>query len=73
MSAFEEFDKERREIDELLFKGYHVAAIREDLDGAKVTFVMGKPDKGQVTLLLLTADARKYIVTRYMEGKRANA
>ncbi|KGE20283.1 hypothetical protein [Paenibacillus wynnii] len=63
MAAYEEFAKEQQAIDQLLFKGYTIAGIQEDLDGATVKFVMGEPTKGVVYLQLLTADARKYVTT----------
>ncbi|MDQ0192322.1 hypothetical protein [Paenibacillus wynnii] len=63
MAAYEEFAKEQQAIDELLFKGYSIAGIQEDLDGAKVKFVRGEPAKSNVELVLLTADARKYVTT----------
>ena len=71
MSAFAEFDKEQRAIDGLLFKGYTVASITEDLDGARIKFVRGEPAKSEVELLLLTADARKYVTTLVVEQRAA--
>lgn len=41
MSAFTEYAKEQQEIDGLLFKGYTIASIQEDLDGARIKFVRG--------------------------------
>lgn len=63
MAAFEEYAKEQQAIDELLFKGYAISGIHEDLDGATVKFEMKEPAKGVVNLQLLTADARKYVTT----------
>ncbi|MEK4191128.1 hypothetical protein [Paenibacillus sp. FSL L8-0494] len=71
MSAFAEYAKEQQEIDGLLFKGYTIAGIQEDLDGARIKFVRGEPAKSSVELLLLTADARKYLTTLVVEGLRA--
>lgn len=71
MSAFAEFSKEQGEVDGLLFKGYSIANIQEDLDGARVKFVRGEPAKSAVELLLLTADARKYVTTLVVVGQRA--
>lgn len=62
MSAFAEFEEERRQIDSLLGQGYTVAGILEDLDGARVKFIRREPPAGApVELLLLTADARKHV------------
>lgn len=63
MAAYEEFLKEQKEVDDLLFKGYAIACIEESLDGAKVSFVRGEPAKSTIEVLLLTADARKYVTT----------
>ncbi|MEK3772446.1 hypothetical protein MKY14_28410 [Paenibacillus sp. FSL R5-0887] len=71
MSAFAEYAKEQQEIDGLLFKGYMIASIQEDLDGARIKFVRGEPAKSSVELLLLTADARKYVTTLVVAGLRA--
>lgn len=71
MSAFAEYAKEQQEIDELLFKGYTIASIQEDLDGARIKFVRGEPAKSTVELLLLTADARKYVTTLVVAELRA--
>lgn len=73
MSAFAEFDKEQQEIDGLLFKGYTIASVLEDLDGARIKFVRGEPAKSEVELLLLTADARKYVTTLLIVDQRAAA
>jgi len=71
MSAFTEYAKEQQEIDGLLFKGYTIASIQEDLDGARIKFVRGEPAKSSVELLLLTADARKYVTTLVVAELRA--
>ncbi|WP_339318460.1 hypothetical protein [Paenibacillus sp. FSL R10-2734] len=71
MSAFAEYAKEQQEIDGLLFKGYTITSILEDLDGARVTFVRGEPAKSSMELLLLTADARKYVTTVVIAGLMA--
>jgi len=70
MAAFEEFVKEQQAIDELLFKGYTIAGIQEDLDGANVKFVLEEPAKGVLNLQLLTADARKYVTTLLFSMKQ---
>ncbi|ASA24625.1 hypothetical protein [Paenibacillus donghaensis] len=72
MSAYEEFAKERQEVDELLFKGYRVAGILEDLDGAHITFARSEPAPAAVELLLLTADGRKYVTTVLLSGRAAD-
>lgn len=71
MSAYAEYAKEQQEIDGLLFKGYTIASIQEDLDGARIKFVRGEPAKSAIELLLLTADARKYVTTLVVAGVTA--
>ena len=73
MSAYEEFAKEQQEIDGLLFKGYTIASILEDLDGARIKFIRGEPAKSEVELMVLTADARKYVTTLVVVDQRAAA
>ncbi|WP_410512736.1 hypothetical protein PaeBR_22740 [Paenibacillus sp. BR2-3] len=73
MSAYAEFAKEQQEINDLLFKGYAVASIVENLDGAAVKFVRGEPAPGSVKLNLLTADARKYVTTLVFAGQKTDA
>jgi hypothetical protein len=68
MSAYAEYAKEQQEIDGLLFKGYTVASIQEDLDGARIKFVRGEPARSSIEILLLTADARKYVTTLMVVG-----
>ncbi|MBW4082140.1 hypothetical protein [Paenibacillus sp. S150] len=73
MSAYAEFDKERQEIDALLRQGFTITAIQEDLDGARVSFTGGEQGKSPVELLLLTADARKYVTTLIFAGTKPAA
>ncbi|MBY0009315.1 hypothetical protein [Paenibacillus typhae] len=73
MSAFAEFDKERQAVDKLLLQGYRIVNIKEDLDGAEVTFVRSGSDSDPVKLLLLTADARKHVATAVFAGNKPAA
>jgi hypothetical protein len=72
MSAFREFWNEKQEIDALLGEGYRVASIKEDLEGTEVRFIKDEPSPEQAELLLrlLTADARKYVVSLIFERQR---
>lgn len=65
MSAYMEYIEEKRAIDELLAEGYRIVSITEDLDGSAVIFTRGNAAYAveQAQLQLLTADARKYVVT----------
>ncbi|WP_025688549.1 hypothetical protein [Paenibacillus zanthoxyli] len=68
MSAYDDFAKEKQEVDDLLLQGYTVTGMLETLDGAKVKFDQEEPGSESVELLLLTADARKYVTTLVFAG-----
>ncbi|AHV99492.1 hypothetical protein [Paenibacillus sabinae] len=68
MSAYDDYAKEKQDIDALLDQGYTVTGMLETLDGAKVKFDGGEPGSGSVELMLLTADARKYVTTLVFAG-----
>ncbi|MEK4061297.1 MULTISPECIES: hypothetical protein [Paenibacillus] len=70
MSAFDEFDQERQEINALLLQGYSIVSIEEDLDGARVKFIHSSLGRVPVELQLLTADARKHVTTVVISGQR---
>jgi len=70
MSAYEQFAKEQQGIDELLFQGYAITGIEENLDGARVQFAGSEPSQGKLELLLLTADARKYVTTLLLAARK---
>ncbi|UUZ85256.1 hypothetical protein LJK88_17815 [Paenibacillus sp. P26] len=65
MSAFAEFSKEKQAVDAYLEQGFIMAAIFEDLDGARLRF---KKESEQAELRLFTADARKYAVSLMIGG-----
>lgn len=71
MSAYEEYRREKQEIDEYLEQGYVFAGIREDLDGTEVRFVRkGTEAVEQALLLLLNPDSRKYVTALLFEGRQ---
>lgn len=62
MSAYEEVDKEKQEVDACLIAGFTIVGISEVLDGMEVRFKkQSLDDPDEAELLLLTADARKYV------------
>jgi hypothetical protein len=63
MSPYSDFLRERQAIDALLQKGFTFAAACEDLDGMSVRFLKKGPEPERAELRLLTADARKYLVS----------
>jgi hypothetical protein len=61
MSAYAEYDKEKRTVDALLEDGFAIVSINEVLDGMEIRFRKLPPECDEAQLLLLTADARKYV------------
>jgi hypothetical protein len=61
MSAYEEYAKEKRAVDTLLQDDYLIAAVNEVLEGMEILFKKRPPESDEAQLLLLTADARKYV------------
>lgn len=62
MSAYEEFYKEKQAVDALLLAGYSIVGINEIMDGMEILFKKPHPETPEkAQLLLLTADARKYV------------
>ncbi len=64
MSAFEEYAREKRAVDALLQDGYVIVSSGEQLEGMKLKFrrKLAETSEPEFTqLLLLTANARKYV------------
>ncbi|EXX85008.1 hypothetical protein BG53_09710 [Paenibacillus darwinianus] len=63
MSAWQAYVEEKTKIDGLIAEGYFILGVTEGLDGDAVRFVRISGDYvGEMAeLLLLTADARKYM------------
>ncbi len=64
MSAYEEYAREKRVVDALLQEGYVIAGTSEELEGMELRFrkrLADSPEPATAQLLLLTADARKYV------------
>jgi hypothetical protein len=59
MSEHQLFIAERKKMDELLDKGFHIQFINEHLNGASVDFFHPK-EKMKETLHIMTANGRKY-------------
>ncbi|MGG1575639.1 hypothetical protein [Fictibacillus sp. NRS-1165] len=61
MSASQEYFEEKEKIDFLLYRGFRVTRVTENLDGAAVEFERtGAAGQEKEVLHLQTADARKY-------------
>ncbi len=61
MSAYEEFYEEKQAVDAYLIAGFTIIGIKETLDGMVVRFRKQQSDADEAELVLLTADARKYV------------
>lgn len=62
MSEYVLVAEEIKKIDELLSQNYRFKSVREDLEGAYVTF--SHDDKPEQTLHVKMADARKYFSSK---------
>ncbi|TVY10499.1 hypothetical protein [Paenibacillus cremeus] len=62
MSIYDEFVREKEAVDRILSSGFAIRGLRESLDGTEVRFSKDKNVEQEV-LLLLNADARKYVTT----------
>ncbi|SEM70182.1 hypothetical protein SAMN05192533_10516 [Mesobacillus persicus] len=60
MSSYNEFLEEKTKIDSLIEQGYQIASVRENLSGAFVEFAPADQKEENITLHILTADARKH-------------
>jgi hypothetical protein len=67
MSAYEEFKREKREIDDYLQQGFAIVSLAEDLDGTEVRFTREGAEPEHAVLLLVNPDARKYVTALIYE------
>ena len=70
MSTFKEFALERETIDSFQDRGYKISNVTESLDGAHVEFVHQENGEDKQTLLLGTADGRKYLSSIVFEQQQ---
>ena len=66
MSEYQFVEKEIQQIDELLAENYIFKSIKEDLEGAFVTF-MNVENNDERLLHIKMADARKYFSSKLSE------
>lgn len=62
MSEYKEYIEEKQSIDQYFSKGYTITAVDENLSGMYIEFT--SPNALKETILLTTAEARKYIATK---------
>lgn len=75
MSDYQQFLQERERIDFFLEKGYRIAKVTEDLNGALIDFekLNTKADEAVTeTLHISTANARKYFTVKLIEQQAVN-
>lgn len=75
MSDYEQFLQEREQMDILLEKGYKIAKVTENLDGAFVDFAKrdAKEEEAEMeTVHLSSANARKYFAVKLIEQQAVN-
>ncbi|MFB5282499.1 hypothetical protein [Peribacillus sp. Hz7] len=72
MSEYQEYVKERDQIDFLIQNGYRVKYITENLDGALVEFEKSDElsEKKKEILNILTPNARKYLSAKLLEQQK---
>ncbi|USK71212.1 hypothetical protein [Peribacillus asahii] len=72
MSEYQEYVKERDQIDFLIQNGYRFKQINENLDGALVEFEKSEDlsEKKKEILNILTPNARKYLSAKLLEQQK---
>jgi len=70
MSSFKEFALEKEKVDSYQDRGYKISHVTESLDGAHVEFVHQENGEDKQTLLLETADGRKYLSSIVFEQQQ---
>ncbi|RID83536.1 hypothetical protein D1953_15840 [Peribacillus asahii] len=76
MSEYQEYVKERDQIDFLIQNGYRVKYITENLDGALVEFEKSEnsSERKKEILNILTPNARKYLSAKLLgQQKETNS
>lgn len=70
MSSFKEFALEKEKIDLYLYEGYEISKVTESLDGAYVEFEKPENREEKQSLILSTADGRKYLSSIVFEQQK---
>jgi hypothetical protein len=71
MSFYDEVLEEKNKLDRYLQQGYVIHAAREDLSGAWIELRSADNAQQQVTLHLLTAEARIHLVNQLLKQMRS--
>ena len=70
MSSFKEFALEKEKIDLYLYEGYEISKVTESLDGEFVEFEKPANREEKQSLILSTADGRKYLSSIVFEQQK---
>ncbi|WP_019415464.1 hypothetical protein [Paenisporosarcina sp. TG20] len=70
MSSFKEFALEKEKIDFYQDKGYKISKVTESLDGAYVEYELQENQEDKHSIVLNTADGRKYLSSIVFEQQK---
>jgi hypothetical protein len=70
MSFYDEVLEEKNKIDRHLRQGFVISAVKEDLSGAWMELTPPDDTQEQVTLLILTAEARTHLANQLLKQLR---
>jgi len=70
LSSSKEFELEKVKIEDYLSRGYAISKVTESLDGAYVEFEQQGKCEDKQSLVLNTADARKYLSSIIFEQQQ---
>lgn len=70
MSSYKEFALEKEKIDFYQSNGYKISKVTESLDGTYVEFEQQENSEDKQSLVLYTADGRKYLSSIVFEEQK---
>jgi hypothetical protein len=71
MSFYDEVLEEKNRMDHYLKQGYVISAVKEDLSGAVMQLTSTQDPQEQVTLHILTAEARIHLANQLVKQSRS--
>ena len=67
MSEYQQFLDEKNLVNQYIEAGYEISSVKENLSGMFVELIASNTvEKNSITVLLTTADARKYVATKML-------
>lgn len=70
MSSYKEYALEKEKIDLYQYRGYEISKVTESLDGTFVEFEQQENPEDKQSLVLYTADGRKYLSSIVFEQQK---